>query len=138
MSTIDASWHHVRTAAQAAANEAAGNANSTNGAWSGAGNYTASFPGVGLTKGTAKLTFHFRSNPASCVVKLAGSDSPVPCRMTLTGNTVHIERVIGCDATFNGTLSADRNHLSGIWTTGALWHWTGPMHIDLTRISPAQ
>jgi hypothetical protein len=98
MSTIDANWHYVRTAAQAAANEAAGNANPANGDWSGVGNYTASFPGVGLTKGTAKLIFHFRG------------------------------------ATFAGTLSADKNYLSGIWTMGALWHWTGRMHIDLTRI----
>jgi hypothetical protein len=138
MSTIEANWHYVRTAAQAAANEAAGNANPANGDWSGAGNYTASFPGVGLTKGTAKLLFHFRSNPASCVVKLEGSDSPVPCRMTASGHTVRIENVIGYGATFAGTLSADKNHLSGIWTMGAPWHWTGPMHIDLTRIPPAQ
>jgi hypothetical protein len=138
MSTIDASWRHVRTAAQAAANDAAGNANPANGDWSGTGNYTASFPGVGLTKGTATLTFHFRSNPASCVVKLAGSDSPIPCRMTPTGNTVHIDWVMGYNATFAGTLSTDKNHLIGIWTMGAVWHWTGPMHIDLTRISPAQ
>ena len=137
MSTIDASWHRLRTAAQAAADEAAGNANPANGDWSGTGNYRANFPGVGLTKGTAALIFQFRSNPASCVVKLAGGNSPMPCRMTVSGNTVHIGWVMGYNATFTGTLSADRNHLSGIWTMGALWHWTGPMHIDLTRISPA-
>jgi hypothetical protein len=41
----------------------------------------------------------------------------------------------GWRATFTGTLSADKNHLMGIWTMGAPWHWTGPMQIDLARIS---
>jgi hypothetical protein len=138
MSTIDGGWHHVRTAAQAAAVAAAASADPANGDWSGTGEYTANFPGIGIRKGTATLTFHFRGNPDSCVVKLEGnSDSPVPCRMTVTGNTVRIENVIGYGATFNGTLSADKNHLSGNWMMGKAWNWTGPMHLDLSRVSPA-
>jgi hypothetical protein len=137
MSTIDATWQHVRTAAQAAAYEAAANANPTNGDWTGVGNYTASFPGAGVSKGTAKFTFHFRSNPASCELKLEGStDSPVPCRMRMTGNAIHAE-VVGYSATFNGTLSADRNHLGGIWTMGAVFHWTAPIHLEFARTSIA-
>lgn len=134
MSTIDASWHHVRTAALAASRDAAANADPANGDWTGVGNYTSSFPGIGPRKGTVKLTFHFRSNPASCLAKLEGNDSAVPCQMTVTGNTVHVERVIGYEATFVGTLSPDRNHLSGTWTMGKPWHWTGPMRIDLARV----
>ncbi|HEY1889539.1 MAG TPA: hypothetical protein VGG63_03995 [Steroidobacteraceae bacterium] len=61
MSTIDAMWHHVRTAAQAAAREAAASANPVNGDWVGTGNYTASFPGLPPSKGTATLAFHFRA-----------------------------------------------------------------------------
>ena len=53
--------------------------------------------------------------------------------MTRTGNTVDVERVMGYEATFIGTLSADKNHLSGSWTMGKAWFWTAPMHIDLTR-----
>jgi hypothetical protein len=44
MSTIDASWHHVRTAAQAAVGDVVAKANPANGDWSGAGNYTAKVP----------------------------------------------------------------------------------------------
>jgi hypothetical protein len=135
MSTIDATWRHVRTATQAAAYEAAANAKPTNGDWSGVANYTASIPGGKPGKGTVRLTFHFRSNPASCVLKFEGTDdSPVPCRMTLTGNAVHAE-VVGYGATFNGTLSTDSNHLSGIWTMGAAFLWTAPIHIDFSRTS---
>lgn len=136
MSTIDSTWRHVRTAAQATVVDAAADANPANGDWSGVGNYTAKFPDAGLSKGTAKLTFHFRGNPASCVVKLEGNDSPVPCRMTMRGNSIRMD-VVGYGATFSGTL-ADRNHLSGYWTMGAPWFWTGPMHIELTRLPTTQ
>jgi hypothetical protein len=139
MSTIDATWRHVRTAAQAAAKDASGDLSPTNGDWTGTGDYTASFPGIGPRKGTMTLTFHFRSDPASCLVKVVGSsDSAMPCRMTVVRNTVRVERVLGYEATFTGTLSADRNHLSGTWTMGKLWYWTGPMHVDLTRAAQAQ
>lgn len=138
MSTIDATWHHVRTAAQAAAREATANANPVNGDWVGTGDYTASFPGLGPSKGTATLAFHIRGDPASCVMKMVGSsDSPLPCRMTQSGRAVHME-VLGYQATFNGALSADGSHLSGAWMMGRPWFWTGPMHIDLTRQAPPQ
>jgi len=139
MSTIDASWRRVRTAADAAARDASEDAVPTNGDWTGTGNYTASFPGIGPRNGTLTLRFHFQSNPASCLVKIVGSsDSAMPCRMTWVRNTVHVERVLGYEASFTGTLSTDRNHLSGTWTMGKLWSWTGPMHIDLTRTSQPQ
>jgi hypothetical protein len=48
MSTIDGTWHHVRTAAQAAAVDAATSANPATGDWSGTGEYTANYPGIGL------------------------------------------------------------------------------------------
>jgi hypothetical protein len=54
--------------------------------------------------------------------------------MTLTGNAVHVERVIGFNATFEGVLSPDAHHLSGVWTTGnPNFHWTGPVRVDLVR-----
>jgi hypothetical protein len=137
-STVDATWRQVRTAAQATARDSASSSIPTNGVWTGTGSYAANFPGVGPTNGTIQLTFHFASNPASCSVDLTDKGNPatVPCQMTLTGNTVHIDRVIGFAATFTGTLSPDGNHLSGSWTMGANWHWTGPMEIELTRTSP--
>jgi hypothetical protein len=138
LSMIDATWEHLRTAAQAAASDAAGTANPANGDWTGAGNYTASFPGIGPRQGTMKLSFHFHSNPASCSVKLEGSsDSAVPCVMRRIGNRVRLG-AIGYSATFDGALSADGTHLKGAWMMGSVWHWTGPMQIDLTRTSPAK
>ena len=133
-STIDATWQHVRTAAQALAQEAADASKPTNGDWTGVANFTTNFPGVGLKNGTVTLAFHFKSNPASCSVEMKGSSNDaVPCTMTLTGNTVRMDRVPGYGATFNGTLSADGRHLSGTWTMGNNFHWTGPVQIDLTR-----
>jgi hypothetical protein len=138
-STVDATWQHIRTAAQAAANDAAEKSKPTNGVWSGAGNYIASFPGIPSNKGTLQLTLHFGSDPALCSVGLVGKErsDTVPCQLTLTGNTVQVKALrVGA---FSGTLSADGNHLGGAWTMGSDWHWTGPMQIDLTRVAqPAQ
>jgi len=49
-----------------------------------------------------------------------------------------MDRVLGYDAKFNGTLSADGNHLSGTWTMGNNFHWKEPVQIDLTRIAQPQ
>jgi hypothetical protein len=57
--------------------------------------------------------------------------------MTQSGKAVHME-VLGYQATFNGALGADGSHLSGAWTMGGPWHWTGPMQIDLIRKGTAQ
>ena len=138
-STIDATWQHTRTAAQAAAQEAKDASAPTNGDWSGVASFTTNFPGIPATKGTATLIIHFRSNPDSCSVKMKdSSDDPVPCTMSLTGNTVRMDRVLGYDAKFTGTLSPDGNRLSGTWTMGGNFHWAGPVQIELTRTAPAQ
>ena len=138
-STVDVTWQHLRTAEQAAAYDAAEKSKPTNGVWNGTGNYIASFPGMPTSKGTFQLTFHFGSDPALCSVGLVGKErsDTVPCQLTLTGNTVQVKALrVGA---FNGTLSADGNHLGGAWTMGSDWHWTGPMQIDLTRVAqPAQ
>ncbi len=134
-STIDASWHHVRTAAQAAAYDAAEVSKPTNGTWNGSGNYTANSPGIPPSKGTQQLTFHFAGDPAVCSVAFVGKErtDTVPCQMTLTGNVVQVKALrLGA---FTGTLSADGNHLSGAFTMGPDAHWTGPMQIDLVRVA---
>jgi hypothetical protein len=138
-STVDVTWQHLRTAAQAAAYDAAEKSQPTNGTWNGAGSYTASFPGIPTSQGTLQLTFHFASDPAVCSVALVGKErtDTVPCQMTSAGNGVQVKALrIGA---FTGTLSADGNHLRGAWTMGPESHWTGPMQIDLTRAAqPAQ
>jgi hypothetical protein len=138
-STMDANWQHVRTAAQAAAQEAADAAKPSNGDWSGVANYTANFPGLPPSQGTATFLLHFRSNPASCAMRVVGDErnNDLPCQMTSTGNSVHIENVVGYSATFIGTISADGNHLAGAWTMGSVWHWSGPVQIDFKRVAPA-
>jgi hypothetical protein len=137
-STIEATWQHARTAAQAEALEVADAAKPSNGDWSGVANYTTNFPGLPPGAGTATIVLHFRSNPASCSMGLVGDErnNDLPCQMTSTGNTVHIERVAGYGATFSGTLSADRSHLIGAWTMESNYHWTGPVQIDFKRIAP--
>jgi hypothetical protein len=59
-----------------------------------------------------------------------------PCRTTVSGATVHIDRAIGCDA-FLGSVSANGTHLSGVLTMGRQFHWTAPMQIDVQRTPPA-
>jgi hypothetical protein len=138
-STVDATWQHVRTTAQTAAYDAAEHAKPTNGDWSGVISYVSNFPGVGPRNGTAKLTFHFQSNPDTCGLDVGLSakenekQGTVPCQMTLTGKTVHVDKVAGYHGSLSGTLSADGNHLSGTWTMGNDWHWTGPVQVDLQR-----
>jgi hypothetical protein len=138
-STIEATWQHVRTLAQAEAREAADRSNPANGDWRGVTDYTADIPGVGPSKGTATITLRFRSNPASCAFNLTGTENPsdqIPCQMTATGTTVHVSKVIGYDATFLGNISADGNHLIGTFTMGPVFHWTAPVQIDFQRIAP--
>jgi hypothetical protein len=132
-------WQQTRNAAQAVVEDSKEKPRVTDGAWSGVVNYTAKFPDLPLSKGSFHLTFHFGSNPASCAAEVSGSarNDSYPCQMTVTGNSVHVERIIGYSATFIGTLSADGRHLSGTWTTGnPNFHWTGPAQIDLTRNAP--
>jgi hypothetical protein len=130
-------WQQIRNAAQAAAEDSKEKPRATDGAWNGVLNYTAKFPDLPLSKGKARLIFRFGSNPASCSAQLAGdtgTPETMPCQMTLTGNAVHVERVIGFNATFEGVLSPDAHHLSGVWTTGnPNFHWTGPVRVDLVR-----
>ena len=138
-STVDMTWQRARSAAQAAAQEAADAAKPSNGDWSGVANYTANFPGLPPSQGVETFLLHFRSNPASCAMRLVGDErnNDVPCQMTSTGNSVHIENVVGYGATFIGTISADGNHLAGAWTMGSYLHWTGPVQIDFKRVAPA-
>jgi hypothetical protein len=131
-------WQQTRNAAQAVLADNQEKPRATDGAWNGVMNYTAKYPNIPLRKGSFRLTFHFGSNPASCSATLTGdapgSDETVPCEMTLTGNSVHVDKIHGFSATFIGTLSADARHLSGVWTMGdPNFHWTGPSQVELTR-----
>jgi hypothetical protein len=139
-STVEATWQRARTAAQAEAREAADRSNPANGDWRGVTDYTSDIPGIGPSKGTATITFRFRSNPASCAFNLTGTENPsdqIPCQMTASGSTVHVSKVIGYDATFLGNISADGTHLIGTFTMGPIFHWTAPVQVDFKRIAPA-
>jgi hypothetical protein len=132
-STVVGTWHHVRTAAQAEAHDAAERSRPINGTWNGTGNYTTSFPGMPPSTGQLQLTFHFAGDPEVCSVDFAAKErtDTWPCQLTLVGNSVRLEALRR--ATFQGTLNADGTHLNGAFMMGGDWHWTGPMQINLTR-----
>ncbi|MGB6693345.1 MAG: hypothetical protein ACLPZY_06735 [Terracidiphilus sp.] len=137
-STIDATWQHTRTAAQAAAQEAAQNSNPINGDWSGVTHNVATVTIVKPDHDTVHLTFHFKSDPVSCTMDSPeqGGAAGIPCTMTESGSKVHVDSLRSLGGTFDGTLSADGNHLIGTWKVGAAWQW-GPMEMDMMRTAPA-
>ena len=94
-STMAASWHHVRTAAQAAAYDADGQREIQADEWHLERHRETTRPafrGSRRAKGTQQLTFHFAGDPAVCSVAFIGKErtDTVPCQMTLTGNGVQV------------------------------------------------
>jgi hypothetical protein len=136
-STIDASWQHVRTAAQAATHDLAEGTKPSNGDWSGVAHNVTALTLVKPENDTVHLTFHFRINPDSCTLDSPeqGGAAGTPCTVTLTGNKVHVDSARIMAATFDGTLSADGTHLNGTWKVGGAWQW-GPMEMEMARTGP--
>lgn len=121
-------WKRLRNASQALAVDAAEKPGVTDGVWSGTGSGFSTMPGFQGRKVTHELEFHFGSHPTACSLEfdhMAGQ-SIMLCQLKLTGNAVQIG-IIGVGI-LNGTLSADRNRMTGMFTD-----LTESMHVDLVR-----
>lgn len=131
------SWQRARSAGAALAADARVKAMPTDGTWSGVIRRDR-WTGIGAPDGSAlHVTLHFSSDPLSCSIDSPeqGGAKGIPCQMTLAGNKVHVSSR-SLQASFDGVLSSDRQHLAGTWTVGPPWNW-GAMELGLVRTAPA-
>lgn len=133
-------WQHVRTLAQALAEDAKEKPSPTDGTWRGAIDHIEwsdivkpPYPKEGL-----HMLLRFNSAPRSCAgsvhpsAEFASSDM-LPCQMKLDGSHVQVSgRYVGI---FSGTLSG--NQLTGTWTPADGAYFVAyakvPMKVTLTR-----